>query len=503
MSSIANSILESISDGVFTVDLEWRLTSFNRAAERILGIGREDALGKLCWEVFKADMCESECPLRRTLKTGRRIVNKEGCIIDFKGNRIPVSVSTALLLDAKGRITGGAETFRDLREIEELKRELAVRSSLPEEESRSPAMRRILDLLPAVADGPSSVLIEGETGTGKEVLARMIHARSPRASGPFVAVNCGALPDTLLESELFGYRKGAFTGADRNKPGRFELAEGGTLFLDEIGDVSPAMQVKLLRVLQEREYEPLGATGPEKADVRVLAATNRDLAGMVEKGTFRRDLYYRINVVRVSLPPLRERKEDIPRLAEQFLEKFRRTMGKNVRTFAPEVLAAFYAYAWPGNIRELENVVERLVLLSQGRRAELSDLSPEVAAALSPTAGGAALAPVLTPETSMAVSASAAAGDPARTSVPSGEDGADSAQDSTAASSVPEPTERTLQAERRETERRLVLCALERCGWNRTAAARDLGIDKATLYRKIKTLGIELPERDGRSAPGR
>ena len=317
-----DAILESISDGVFTVDENWIVTSFNRAAEEITGIPRNQAVGRLCSEVFRSSMCEVDCALKRTLMTGRPIIGRSCYIIDTQGQRIPISVSTAVLRDASGRVTGGAETFRDLTELEELRQELKGRSHVGELVSRSPTMQKVFEVIPAVAASPSTVLILGETGTGKEVVARTIHALSPRRQGPFLAVNCSALPDTLLESELFGYKAGAFTGATRDKPGRFALAKGGTLFLDEIGDVSPALQVKLLRVLQERKYEPLGSTRTETADARIIVATNRDLAKQVQQGQFREDLYYRVNVVRLELPPLRKRKEDLPILVEQFVAHF-------------------------------------------------------------------------------------------------------------------------------------------------------------------------------------
>jgi len=354
-----DAILESISDGVFTVDLEWRVTSFNRAAERITGVKRREALGQRCCEVFRSSMCETQCALRRTLKTGKPIIGRTGYIVKTDGTRLPVSVSTAVLKDRRGRIVGGAETFRDLSEVEALRQELEGRSRIGDLASRSPLMQRLFEVLPAIAASPSTVLILGETGTGKEVMARTLHELSPRKEGPFVAVNCGALPDTLLESELFGYRAGAFTGANRDKPGRFAMAKGGTLLLDEIGEISPALQVRLLRVLQERSYEPLGATATEKADVRVMAASNRDLAARVREGKFREDLYYRINVVRLELPPLRRRMEDLPLLASQFVERFNRIQGKAVGGISREALALLMAHDWPGNVRELENIIER------------------------------------------------------------------------------------------------------------------------------------------------
>ncbi len=365
-------ILESISDGVFTVDRDWRITSFNRAAEEITGISREEALGKRCSEVFRASMCEVDCALHQTLKTGKPVINRSAFIVDANGRRIPISVSTALLRDEHGQVVGGAETFRDLSEVEELRKELQARFQIGDLVSRSPTMRRIFDVLPAVAASESTVLIEGETGTGKELVARAIHNTSGRCAKPLVIVNCGALPENLLESELFGYKAGAFTGASRDKPGRFALAEGGTVFLDEIGEVSQAVQVRLLRVLQDKTFEPLGSTATEKADVRVIAATNQDLATLVESGRFRRDLYYRINVVRLELPPLRRRKEDIPLLVEHFVARFNRLQQKSIKGVSTEVLTFFMGHDWPGNVRELENVIEHAFVLATDEQIRAS-----------------------------------------------------------------------------------------------------------------------------------
>jgi PAS domain S-box-containing protein len=444
--SLTANILESISDGVFTVDENWKITSFNRAAEKITGVSRKNAIGQNCFEVFKSNMCESSCPLRRTMKTGRPLIDRAGFCVTNKGARIPISVSTALLVDGRGRVLGGAETFRDLSELEGLKKELETRGPNPVFRSKSPSMERLLAMLPAVSDSTSSILIQGETGTGKEVLARAIHSLSPRKDGPFVAVNCGAIPESLLESELFGYKKGAFTGADRDKPGRFALAEGGTLFLDEIGDVSPALQVKLLRVLQEREYEPLGGTKPVRADVRLVSATNADLARLIADGKFRRDLFYRINVINLALPPLKDRKEDIPDLASGFLASFSAKMNKKIDGFAPEVFSRFYAYDWPGNIRELENVVERMVVLADSPVIGRDLLPPEL------TAPGVSVREAL-----------------------SGQSGA------------------KVTLVRDEAERGCIVAALDAHGWKRAETAEALGMDKATLWRKMKRLGITKP----------
>lgn len=444
---LTGAILESISDGVFTVDQEWRVTSFNRAAEGITGIPREEALGRLCSEVFKSSMCEAECALRRTLKNEQPVINKSGYIIDSEGNRIPVSVSTAVLRDGEGKVIGGAETFRDLSELEALRNELEGRVRIGDLISHSPAMGPVFDMIPALSSSATTVLIHGETGTGKELLARAIHGMGTYANRPFIAVNCGALPDTLLESELFGYKKGAFTGASQDKPGRFALAGNGTLFLDEIGEISPALQVRLLRVLQEHVYEPLGATRSEKTSARVIVATNRDLAAMVKKGEFRQDLYYRINVISLELPPLRKRKEDIPLLVEHFVERFNRIQHRNVTGVTPGAYSLLMAHDWPGNIRELENIVERAFVLCTGKWITPEHLPRELTGTR-PRPG--------------------------------------------------EPLD--MRSATRVVEEQSILGALERNHYNRAATARELGIHKTTLYRKLKELDLSLPEENGRTS---
>jgi PAS domain S-box-containing protein len=443
------SIFESISDGVFTVDENWRITFFNRAAEEITGVGRKNALGKTCWEVFRADACETGCPLRRTLENGKPIVNRTAYIVTAEGARIPVSISTALLKDAKGKVIGGAETFRDLSVEEELKQQL--QGGAREIVTHSPAMRQIMGMLPDVAASGATVVIRGETGTGKELLARAIHDLSPRRTGPFVAINCGALPDTLLESELFGYKKGAFTDAKTDKPGRFARAKGGTILLDEIGDLSPVLQVKLLRMLQEKTYEPLGSTKPEQADVRIVTATHRDLEVLVEREEFRQDLYYRINVVRLDLPPLRERPEDIALLADHFVRHFNRLRGVNIAGLRADTLSLLQQHDFPGNIRELENLIERAYVLCHQGEILPSHLPSTLAV------------PSSRPDKSLKTSGG-------------------------------------LNTSARQAEAESILAALRRHHFNRVAAAEELGIHKSTLHRKITRLGIYLPDQDGRSA---
>jgi len=435
-------ILDSIADGVFTVDEEWRITSFNRAAEAITGIPRAKAIGRPCYSVFRSSICETDCALKHTMETGEQVVNKTIDVLNTVGERLPVSISTALLKNKHGKVVGGVETFRDLSTVEALRKELEGRYAFHDMLSRDHRMRELFEILPEVAASGSTVLIEGESGTGKELLARAIHSLSPRADGPLVAVNCGALPDTLLESELFGHKAGAFTDAKKDRRGRFALAEGGTILLDEIGDVSAAMQVRLLRVLEERVYEPLGGTEPVHADVRVIAATNRELDKLVAEGQFRLDLYYRINVVRLHLPPLRERKEDVPILADHFISRLNQLQGKAIAGATDSVLSCLMSYDFPGNVRELENIIEHAFVLCRGGLIEPRHL-PE----------------------------------PLRSRV---------------CAACPDTTQADASLE--EIERLLIQTALERNGWNRARTAQKLGIARSTLRRKMRAFGIEAPK---------
>ena len=445
-------ILESISDGVFTVDHNWRIMSFNRAAEEITGIARAEAIGRYCWEDFRANMCEANCALRRTMQEGKSFVSSSTYIINSRQERIPIAVSTAPLKNDKGESLGGVETFRDHSLVEELRRELAGNVQLGDMVSNNRTMKNIFAILPQIAASDSTILIQGETGTGKELLATAIHNLSARKDKPFVALNCGALPDTLLESELFGYRAGAFTGAQTNKPGLFAAAEGGTLLLDEIGETSPALQVRLLRVLEEREYQPLGGVEKIQTNVRVIAATNRDLQEMIAAGTFRLDLFYRINIIRLQLPPLGKRTEDIPLLIDHFIAKMNRRRGTAVREVDGRALAVLLAHSYPGNIRELENIIEHAFVLCREGAIGLRHLPPYLTEkATGPDRPEPGLAAV--------------------------------------------PLQQTVKM----TEEQAILAALQRHGFNRKQAAAELGMHKATLFRKIKKLGIALPPIDGRS----
>ncbi len=445
-------ILESISDGVFTVNHNWRIVTFNRAAEEITGTSRKEAIGRYCWEVFRSNMCEGDCPLKRTMREGKPFVSSFTYIINNEQQRIPIEVSTSLLKSGDGEILGGVETFRDHSVVEELKKELSSSYQVGDMVSRSPAMMRMFSILPQVAESDSTVLIQGETGTGKEVTASALHNLSTRKDQPFIAVNCGALPDSLLESELFGYKAGAFTGATKDKQGLFGAASGGTILLDEIGDTSSAFQVRLLRVLEEKEFQPLGSVTRVKTDVRIIAATNCDLEQMVAEGTFRRDLFYRINIIRFQLPPLRERREDIPLLVERFITKLNHLKNRQIRDVNSAAMALLLNHNYPGNIRELENIIEHGFVLCNSRQIELSHL------------------PVYLHE---AVAKGKVSG----------------------SKETRRPVKNSLQS----AEGQAILEALARNNNNRQAAARELGIHKSTLFRKIKKYNIPLPEQDGRS----
>jgi len=367
-------ILDSISDGLFTVDNNYLITFFNKAAEKITGIPRKDALGRRCCDVFKANICENECALKSTIKTSKAIINKTVWIITLDGTKMPISISTAVLKDKSGKFIGGVETFRDLTQIEKLKKELQEKYTINDIVSKNNHIRKIFEILPEIAESNSNVLIEGPNGSGKELFAKAIHNISTRQKSPFIAVNLSALPDNLLESELFGYKKGAFTGAVKDKTGRLALAEKGTLFLDEIGEISPAFQVKLLRVIQEKEYEPLGGTATEKANVRFIFATNRNLEELIKKGEFREDLYYRINVVKIKIPSLKKRLEDIPLLINHFITLYNKINNKTITGMENDALSLLMHYDFPGNVRELKNIIEHAFILCKHDMIQIKHL---------------------------------------------------------------------------------------------------------------------------------
>jgi PAS domain S-box-containing protein len=429
-------ILDVLDQGVFTVDGDLCINSFNQVAERITGYAAEDVIGTRCSEIFRTNICGEVCPLRLSIASRRPMRNREIHIKTRDGRPVPISVSTAPLLTRSGRLLGGVEVFRDLTQIEDLRKRVDGQYRLADIIGKSAAMRRIFELLPLIAPSDSTVLVTGPSGTGKELIARTIHALGPRRKNPFVALNCAAIPETLLESELFGYKRGAFTDARKDKPGRIAAAENGTLFLDEIGDLPRLTQVKLLRFLQDRVYEPLGSNTSVRANVHVIAATNRDLLQLVRTGSFREDLYFRLNVVQIEVPPLCARAEDIPLLVNHYVRLFRESTGKTIQGFSEEAMAQIMSYPFPGNVRELENVVERAFILCQDNRIGVEHLPPSVLQG--PTVAAAQV---------------------------------------------------TAPATIADAELMALSAALERHGGNRTRAAAELGIHRTTLLRKMKKIG--------------
>ncbi|MBI5532414.1 MAG: sigma 54-interacting transcriptional regulator [Deltaproteobacteria bacterium] len=430
-------VLDVLDQGVFTVDQTTCITSFNKAAERITGYRCAEVVGRKCSEVFQSSLCDQVCPLRLSIQSREAVRNRQVHIRTREGRPLPISVSTAPLVTARGRLLGGVEVFRDMSQIVDYQRRLGTRYRLVDIIGKSPAMQKIFELLPLVAQSDSTLVVTGASGTGKELVARTVHSLSPRRKGPFVAINCAAVPETLIESELFGYAKGAFTDARSNRPGRIAIAEGGTLFLDEIGDLPRSMQVKVLRFLQDRRYEPLGSSKTLRADVRVIAATNQDLLPMVRRHEFREDLYFRLNVVQIDIPPLSQRPEDVPLLIDHYVKVFRDCTGKPIDGLSDEAMAYLISYPFPGNVRELENLIERAFILCQSSRIGIEHVLPATAN-LSPGAH------------------------------------------------LPEPYLNTgaLQAA-------AVRTALARNEGNQTRAAADLGIHRTTLIRRMKRWGVD------------
>jgi len=433
-------VLSSIADGVFTVDSSRVITSFNNAAERITGIPASKAIGKKCYEVFHSDICES-CLLDATLKTGVETVDRPVHIINAQGQTIPVSISTSVLRDDNDDVLGAVETFRDLSAIEDLRKELDKKYSFEDIISKSPRITKLFTILPDVAESESTVLIQGPSGSGKELFARAIHNISPRKNQNYVVINCGTLPVHLFESELFGYVKGAFTDAKRDKPGKLAKANRGTVFFDEIGELPLSTQVKLLRLLQQREYEPVGSTEIINADIRVVAATNKDLKKLVLQGKFRDDLYFRLAVVKFELPPLVERREDIPYLVDHFIRKFNSRRGKNIISVSPSVMNILMRHDFPGNIRELENIIEYGFVVCHGSIIKRDHIPSEILRA-----------------------------------------------DATAQAEQGKPNTPVMQTIDEETS---IRHALSECQGRLSEAARNLGIHRTTLWRRLKRYQID------------
>jgi PAS domain S-box-containing protein len=426
------SILDSLAEGVITVDHDWHVTSCNAAAGRILGLESQRAMGLHCSDVLRADRCEDGCPLARTLRDGDRVRDDPVHVTRFDGRSLEVSLNAAVLYGTDGEAMGGVLSFRELNEVERLRAELAGEHHFHGIVGKSTSMQAVFGLIEEVAESASTVLITGESGTGKEMVANALQFLSPRRPAPFVKVNCSVLSEGLLESELFGHTEGAFTDARQSRRGRFELADGGTLFLDEIGELSSLIQVKLLRVLQEHSFERVGGETSIKVDVRIIAATNRDLEARVAAGGFREDLFYRLNVIPVHVPPLRERRDDIPLLVDHFLRKYQVVTGKNIERIQNRAMDALVSHPWPGNVRQLENAVEYAFARARGGVITLDLLPPDIRGGGSPA--------LETPA---------------------------------------------------DPERARILCALERHHWHHGRAAAELGLSRTTLWRRMKQLGLD------------
>ena len=450
-SKLVKLILNNIADGVFTVDHKFRITSFNKAAEQITGFTAEQALYKPCSKIFRTPICNQDCPLRQSLRSNRTVKNFEIDILTRTGKHQYISACTAPLIDEQGQFVGGVETFRDMSSIKELRREINSRYSFHDIISKNPKMRQIFETLPNISQTDATVLIQGRSGTGKELFAAAIHNISPRSRGPLVKINCGALPENLLESELFGHIRGAFTDARSDRMGRFQAAHKGTIFLDEIGDMPLPMQVKLLRVLQHHEFEPVGSEHTVSVDVRVVAASNQNLEQLVAEGRFREDLYYRLNVVLITLPDLCQRKEDIPLLVDHFINRFNHRMGRSLQFVSEEAMAMLMRYSFPGNVRELENALEHAYIVTRGPHIiGAEDLPPFVLN-----------------------------GD--RKEVVSRNHGTSSDR----------PVVKALD---HFSERQQITECLQRNLWSIPRAAMELGMHRTTLWRKVKRMGISRPD---------
>jgi len=436
-------ILSSIADGVFTVNSDRMITSFNRAAEKITGVPVSQAIGNHCQDVFHSDICDN-CLLKDTLETGIEAIDRPVNIINSLGEKIPISISTAVLRDEAGQILGAVETFRDLSVIEQLRKELSKNYSLEDIISKSPKMHKLFAILPDFAESESIVLIQGPSGSGKELFARAIHNLSPRKNANYVVINCGTLPIQLFASELFGYVRGAFTDAVKDKKGKIAAAEGGTVFFDEIGELPLSTQVKLLRLLQEREYEPLGSVVPIKTNIRIITATNQDLKSLVAQAKFRDDLYFRLAVVKIELPPLKEKREDIPYLVDHFINKFNAKTGKKIISVSPDVMSILMQHEYPGNIRELENIIEHGFVLCRDSIIKREHLPSE-----------------LLKTDQEYVTNSHLAHTPITKSI---------------------------------NEQEQIISALRNCGSVISKAAKELGIHRSTLWRKIRRYNIKVNE---------
>jgi PAS domain S-box-containing protein len=435
-------VFDSVSDGVIVISLERKIVFINEAAKRLLRYSEGEVLDRRCKMVTQTSECEYSCPMTKALELGQDLSAVPMWYRTRDGKMLNCRTSVTLLRNDKGAVIGGVEIFNDITEISHLQDAAEERFSFANIIGHSKSMREVFNLIQMVAETDSTVLITGESGTGKELVANAIHFNSTRRTRAFVKVNCAALNEGILESELFGHVRGAFTGAIADKMGRFELAHGGTLFLDEIAEIPPATQVKLLRVLQEGELERVGSARTIKVDVRVITATNRDLAKALEEGGFRQDLFYRLNVFRINLSSLKDRREDIPLLVDHFIKKISAKMpSKQIKGIEADALSKLMDYKYPGNIRELENLIEHAAIRCQEGIIRGKDLP----------------LPAALPE-------------------------------------EPPATLFQIHSPLESLERDLILKTLDATQWKINRTAQRLGISRVTLWRKMKEYGVQKPQ---------
>lgn len=436
--SFTNDILDSLGEGVFTVDKNFKINFFNQAAERITGLKREEVIGNFCKYIFRSKLCLENCPIARVLESGQNIFDVGSKIQHTNGFKVPIRLNAAVLRNQKDHApVGGVISFRDLSDLELIGKELKQEKTFHDVIGRSKAMQEIFQLIEEISDSDASVLIQGESGTGKEMIANAIQATSLRKNAPFIKVNCSVFPPQLLASELFGHVRGAFTGAIKDRIGRFEMANKGTLFLDEVAEMPLQMQLQLLRVLQEGTFERVGESITRKVDVRIIAASNKNLFHCIAEGKFREDLYYRLNVIPLDIPPLRVRPVDIPSLAEHFLRKYSLLSNKVIQEIEGSAMDLLLKYSWPGNIRELENAIEYAVARCKAPVLKSTVFPPSIRPN-NHTDGG-----------------------------------------------------QNIISEEAQTEYNQLLNLLQKHRWNRSQVARELGIGRTTLWRKMKAYRLE------------
>ena len=453
---LMKAILNSINEGVFTIDFDMKVTHFNRAAEKITGYTAKEAIGQHCTDVFcsqggSKEECVAECPMKKTMKYKTPIVKKR-TIFNKKGGILTVSTTTNMLYDLDNEPRGGLETFTDITAFERLREKWQGKKyNLGNIVGKSPKMTGLFELIESISGTMSNVLVQGETGSGKGLIASAIHYQSPSHKGPFIHLNCAAIPENLLESELFGHVKGAFTGAINERKGRFEQANKGTLFLDEIGELSPGMQAKLLRVVEEKQFEKVGGSNTIKVDVRIIAASSRNLEKDMSFKQFRGDLFYRLNIIPCKIPSLRERMEDIPLLVEHFVDKLNYKMEKKVKGVEPEILDIFLRYPWPGNVRELESVLEYAFIQCKSNYLETNCLPPSFRL-LNNKITDLSLGTPISSETFQPFD-----GNQQTSTLP---------------------------------EKEMLVRALNDCHWNRAKTAENLNISRTTLWRMMKKYNL-------------